>query len=176
MEHRWAKVVWTEWSGGQRKVRKLQWQRQGRSNKKETGPAGVRRKSVKRRGSMAGLAKQDKKGDGRSCEARQEGRWQVLRSKTSRAQHGPFPAGGLGGAVSPPAGTGAEPRKLLKISHFPITKLTGVWETLAQGKCLDCSWIIFVLKPFLFFFAQNWSGHGRRIGPFATALKGTKEC
>ena len=31
---------------------------------------------------------------------------------------------GGGGAVNPQAGSGAEPQKLLKISHFPITKLT----------------------------------------------------
>ena len=56
----------------------------------------------------------EKKNDGKSCEGRQ-----AVRS-TALLQLGVW-----GGAVSPPAGSGAEPRKLLKISHFPIAKLTG---------------------------------------------------
>ena len=34
-------------------------------------------------------------------------------------------AGGLGGAVSPPAGSGAAPRKTLKIMHFKA-KIDGI--------------------------------------------------
>ena len=36
----------------------------------------------------------------------------------------PFSSWGSGGAVSPSAGSGVEPRELLKISRSPITKLT----------------------------------------------------
>ena len=35
------------------------------------------------------------------------------------------PAGGLGGAVSPPAGCGAAPRKILNIMHFKA-KIDGI--------------------------------------------------
>ena len=35
------------------------------------------------------------------------------------------PAGGLGGAVSPPAGSGAVPRKILKILRFKA-KIDGI--------------------------------------------------
>ena len=35
------------------------------------------------------------------------------------------PAGGLGGAVSPPAGSGAAPWKILKILHFKA-KIDGI--------------------------------------------------
>ena len=40
--------------------------------------------------------------------------------RTQRGFEGgsPNPAGGLGGAVSPPAGSGAEPRKILKLTLF----------------------------------------------------------
>ena len=41
-----------------------------------------------------------------------------LAKRDSRAQHGLKPAGGLGGAVSPPAGSGAAPQKIFKIRHF----------------------------------------------------------
>ena len=45
---------------------------------------------------------------------------QYLHERTQRGFEGgsPNPAGGLGGAVSPPAGSGAEPRKILKLTLF----------------------------------------------------------
>ena len=36
------------------------------------------------------------------------------------------PGGGLGGAVSPPAGSGAAARKILKILHFIKAKINGI--------------------------------------------------
>ena len=43
-----------------------------------------------------------------------------LHGRTQRGFEGgsPNPAGGLGGGVSPPAGSGAEPRKILKLTLF----------------------------------------------------------
>ena len=41
-----------------------------------------------------------------------------LAKRDSRAMHGSRPAGGLGAAVSPPAGSGAVPQKILKIKRF----------------------------------------------------------
>ena len=44
----------------------------------------------------------------------------LVHGRTQRGFEGgsPNPAGGLGGAVSPPAGSGAEPRKILKLTLF----------------------------------------------------------
>ena len=58
----------------------------------------------------------EKKDDGKPCEARQ-----IVRSTA----HVALLQLSVGGAVSLTAGYGAEPRKLLKISHFPIIKLIG---------------------------------------------------
>ena len=51
------------------------------------------------------------------------GMWFFICLHHGRTQRGfeggsPNPAGGLGGAVSPPAGSGAEPRKILKLTLF----------------------------------------------------------
>ena len=45
-----------------------------------------------------------------------------LAKRDSRAMHGLRPAGGLGGAVSPPAGSGAAPQKILKIRRFFLSR------------------------------------------------------
>ena len=74
---------------------------QGRSNEKETGPAEVRRMWKKKL--KVSHAKQDK-----PCVAR------------------PFPSWRSGARCKPPSGFESEPRKLLKISHFPIIKFTAL--------------------------------------------------
>ena len=99
-----------------------------------SGPVATKRKLV-----WPKYEQCEKKNDGKSCRE----------SKTSRAQHGPSPAGSLGGAVSPPAGPGQSPGSFWKFHSFPsqswLVLLTLAW------KCLDClDYFRFKTVSFLF--------------------------
>ena len=98
----------------------------------------------------------EKKDDGKSCEARQ------AVCSTSLFQLGVW------GRCKPPSGVRGRAPETFENVTLSYHKVEWFLLTLAW-KVPRLHLDYFVLNP-CFFFAQNWSGHGQRIGPCATAL------